>query len=597
MKVGVGDCFLDSGNFDLLGSVEGLFEAFPVRQISGCAVVWINYRYFQSVGICVNSRDIRKQLMTNLLTTFGVESDPKGKDGELHADRYGATGGAYHGGSGRCGCAGGFNAKGVGRTPLASEKVDFYHSHGYLSLTEAIREAIFSEIAISEVSTGAVPVVAIIAVDDKFDFLGIEERKAILVRPNFLRPAHFERSIFFGSVGSEGSDQYIDSARVKSAVKQYEFDCKSIKRLLFGLAKQLGELRALRLWQSQFTTSNLTVSHQLVDFGAFRSVLGWCRYVGAEGEKFGDEVEHLEPVARSLFYYSGKYLGYKITNNEIRGLLLECKGVIDSSFCSAIFRACKITTVKENSIQWLRLSTLFKEYYEYSQKRSVYLHLQGEGGGAWIYNSMIDRYRRGGSSSGSSDSIEQQLIDELYEAMSFDRLQHKSLGCPVSALLWMKPRDEMFYDKSMNNARVVGEQINLQADENDFELCSYIESQIMANRRVFSEVPLDYFVHSGITRTGVQTLYCINRYDKSEAIFINAFQVSGRIYIEDLCVDIKLLSKDLLSFDVDSVQIKQVVEAYLPNQEMEVVLGPYQLHIPAMYDYCKELRSEGLVLW
>src|SRR5206468_820219 len=108
----------------------------------------------------------------------------------FHADRYGATSGSAHGGSGRVGTNGPFNVKGLGRTPLASTMSDWQHSHGCLWLEEAVREAIYSEVADAEFPHGAVPVVAIIGTGIRHELEdGAVGERALLVRPSFLRLA------------------------------------------------------------------------------------------------------------------------------------------------------------------------------------------------------------------------------------------------------------------------------------------------------------------------------------------------------------------------------------------------------------------------
>ncbi|RNL00808.1 MchC protein, partial [Xanthomonas vasicola pv. vasculorum] len=82
---------------------------------------------------------------------------------------------------------------------------------------------------------------------------------ATLIRPAFLRLAHFERSLYFGTSGSSNSDQFQDSLRVKDAVHFADQHAKreagnpnglgvELSELYLRLAEQIAASRAHRLW-------------------------------------------------------------------------------------------------------------------------------------------------------------------------------------------------------------------------------------------------------------------------------------------------------------------------------------------------------------
>lgn len=199
---------------------------FPVGRLPDASLLWLNERWFHDLGMAIHDTPTRARISASLLERFAVTSIEAhcvaGSFGgqTLGADRYGGSGGAIHGGSGRCGSDGMLIAKGTGPTPLVSEAHDWSHSHGCLYLYDAIREAVASEILNAEAPHGAVPIVAII--DAGFSLARTDadepERCAILIRPAFLRLAHFERSLYFGTSGSANSDQFQDSLRVKDAI-------------------------------------------------------------------------------------------------------------------------------------------------------------------------------------------------------------------------------------------------------------------------------------------------------------------------------------------------------------------------------------------
>lgn len=272
----------------------------PVRPSKGARLVWINHHWLASQGCGVDDDTARQALASELLARFAVvvEEDSSKSGGSLWADRYGGSRGSPHGGSGRCAGIGGLNAKGIGRTPLASTAPLLNHADGRLPLHEALLEAVSAEIAALELPFGAVRTVAIIMLDD------LADGDAIIVRSNPVRPAHFERSIFFGDAGHPSSAQATDARRVESAVKAAlsgrVSGFKTVPHMLASIARQNGAAMALRLWQGRLLTSNLSIDGALLDFGSFRAVPSWRAHFGEADEVFGVDLAALEQAFWSL---------------------------------------------------------------------------------------------------------------------------------------------------------------------------------------------------------------------------------------------------------------------------------------------------------
>jgi hypothetical protein len=159
-----------------------------------------------------------------------------------------------------------------------SGDADSYHAQGGLSLEEAVRETVCSEVAGAEFPHGAVPVVALIDAgpgqqDDDGTTGG---RRVVLVRPGFVRLADMLRSARAGSSGAKGSDRAPDLLRTRDVIER--------------LGRQIGFSRAARLWPGPFSAANYTVDGALVDFRSFRSLPDWRRAFGeTESQPFGDE--------------------------------------------------------------------------------------------------------------------------------------------------------------------------------------------------------------------------------------------------------------------------------------------------------------------
>lgn len=290
---------------------------FPVKKFRNSTVLWLNLRWLLSQGVPVHDMRVRQQLERWLLDHFAVSTSGSSADADfepeelfLNADRYGRTGGSKAGGSGRCGSIGEFNAKGVGATPLVSRDTDWYHSHGCLWFEEAIREIVYSEIASSQLRHGSVPVIALIDTGSNIEWSDGSrgERRAIMVRPNFIRLAHLERTIFFGSAGTDDSDQAHDARRVDSFTNASLSMLGAsasvdglIEKSITSNYEQIVSGRVIRFWLGPFMSSNATVFGPAVDFGSARFVPSWARQHGEQsGPGFGDEQKSLVATLFSL---------------------------------------------------------------------------------------------------------------------------------------------------------------------------------------------------------------------------------------------------------------------------------------------------------
>lgn len=290
------------------------FLPFAAQRLERAAILWHNAEWFEQNGLDATER---QKVLAELLAHFGVTTGNAPHPGTsviLYAQRYGGTGGASHGGGGRAASRGGFNAKGIGRTPLASDAVDDLHANGCLWLHEAVRDIVWSTIACRSFPAGGVAAVCLID-------LGIEARnahgellrRAVLVRPDFRRPAEFERSRYFGSSGTPGSDQQLDALSVQRHVaalfelaSQGSADFHPIS-LFRQLGRQYGWCAAHRLWPGQFSSANVTLGGAFADFGAFCALPDWRRARRFYGETFGNEAVQIGEFARSLLYFLRKY--------------------------------------------------------------------------------------------------------------------------------------------------------------------------------------------------------------------------------------------------------------------------------------------------
>lgn len=207
------------------------------------------------------------------------------------ADRYGGFGISQNGGSGRAAAVGPFHIKGVGRTALVDPRTEAGHASGGAYLEECVRETIFSQIFAAEFPYGAVPSLAIFLTGVLQHWPeGISpptEKRCLLVRPLFLRPAHFDRALFFrnGEPAEAAADDRRVAAMCASAVRRWGAEgaaqvfIKSWERW----TEQLAYGYAHRLCHGGSTESNVALGGALLDFGASTSLPTWAPFVVAEG--------------------------------------------------------------------------------------------------------------------------------------------------------------------------------------------------------------------------------------------------------------------------------------------------------------------------
>lgn len=258
-----------------------------------------------------------------------------------HADRYGGPGIGLNGGSGRAAVVGGYHVKGIGRTPLVSALTDASHASGGAYLEEAVRETIFAEVVRNEFPHSAVPVLAILDTGLTQDWGTVRERRVLVVRPCFLRPAHFVRAVpFYSGNPTEGSQ---DSARVR-----HMFDAGTT---LLGKAQLVERCTALwtkwaeqlaysfvhRLPHGSNTISNVCLDGKLVDFGATSAVPSWADTATMLARVPFEALRTMLPrVLRSDAYYYARHLD----------AALGTEAVLDA-LCAQVEQSFRRTTVIE----------------------------------------------------------------------------------------------------------------------------------------------------------------------------------------------------------------------------------------------------------
>jgi len=314
------DAAIVDADYDKFG--PSFFVPVPIEREPLGRIFWLNLGWFRSYGAsCDNEAEVRA-LGRRLLDAFSIRTriSPAHEEAAVaRADRYGGTGGTAHGGSGRCVYLGRFNVKGIGRTPLVARDAET-HCDGVFLLTEGIRGAIYAELAHLESMHGAIRTVALIEVPP-FN-VPPEQRACLAVRPNFVRPAHLERSLLFGTAGFKGSDQYEDHKRVMAVRAALPPTQSNWLTMASNIAEEVGSLDAMRMSQGRFTSSNVSIRGEIADFETFRVFDTWhyVKNVRRDGHPFGKDLDALET---SAVHWSRLGIGRSASRGEVRTVIHE----------------------------------------------------------------------------------------------------------------------------------------------------------------------------------------------------------------------------------------------------------------------------------
>ncbi|MEW5837003.1 MAG: hypothetical protein AB1832_18225 [Pseudomonadota bacterium] len=277
--------------------------------LPGARVVWLNPRILRDDPAWHRCGADEQAYARHLLQccAFAIrESQGEPTHAVGHADRYGGPGLGHNGGSGRAAVLNGYHVKGLGRTPLVSADTEPGHASGGAYLEECVRETVLAEIVAAEFPHGAVPTLAIIDTGLtqtwQTDAGPKTERRCLLVRPNFLRPAHFERAVDYRS--GDPREGLKDTQRVRAMLREaarlwsVPALVADYRRFWVRWAEQLAYGFVHRLPHCGHSLSNVCLGGQLLDFGAMAAMPSWARIdTMPRGEPTGME---LEAVMRCL---------------------------------------------------------------------------------------------------------------------------------------------------------------------------------------------------------------------------------------------------------------------------------------------------------
>lgn len=551
------------GDADLSRLGPHLFATFPTRRFASPRVVWLNSRWFLGRGLAIDRPQVREAVERDLLRRCAfssrlphdLESDFQPGEGPLGlADRYGQTAGGINGGSGRCAIVDDLIVKGVGRTPLVSDMAEWRYSHGQMWLDEAIHEAIAAEVGHAELPCGAVPAVAIIDTGAVGHHENGREagRRALLVRPSFVRLGHLQRSIYFGQGGSPDSEQHLDALRTREALealwgaepRRGALGVKSdtLEQTIARLVDQLTFAQAHRLWSGEMSSSNLSVDGALVDLGAFKPLRDWSRYQPlVHMPPFGGEISALRAIAFSLSRLSARHGLNQASFEELRALIDRRAPV---AFRRAIRQGLGLDPEGEGD-EADGLVAAFEAYFAEQQKRISRWPMRtrpGWGHAAWM---NLHRARQRGRVDAQSQAFARQARACLEAMHPQDHTGRHGLAAAIARFL--TPRPFLYWEVTRRRATGLVGRLRLDEDPNGARarVAAFIDGIVTVSRRHWPGLPSHYVVLAQAVCPHTSLLHCLDLRGRREVVWIQALRHGDRSYFFDLVAGVDLPAESI----------------------------------------------------
>lgn len=345
---------------------EESFAAVTTRRIKNAKVAWVNVALLREMGIEVPAKmtpEFEKLILDSFayIIPDGIsESKLSPEEKVFYADRYGGSGGTAYG-SGRAMAAGRFQIKGGGRTPLVSKDLpqlptsyfnprkflkefeewfsEKGHSHGGLTLNESMVEAIWGEVLHKELPYGANRVVCILTTDLWIGHFNNEPR-AIMVRENSIRPAHFMRN----NVAIED-----DPAAEKARIQRLNKNIIQFFGQIAGLSQDASDAEKLAAGQKAFiekvankyateyvhsffhgstSPSNIEFDGRAIDHGPMTALDGFTKAISADVSPNGSLTYLREELLNQFFIdlrrtISGDLIHEVLLVPEVKAILAE----------------------------------------------------------------------------------------------------------------------------------------------------------------------------------------------------------------------------------------------------------------------------------
>lgn len=594
---------------------EDLLVPFPVRQLRNASLLWLNRRWFLERGIDITDTDTLDRVETWLVATFGYIS-PAADDKAAtfthrtkiaHADRYGSSGGtAPHGGSGRAAIYGCFQAKGVGITPLVGVSASLGHAHGCASLAEGIREAIYAEIVASEFPHGAIPVIALIdtglyfSSPDRSEKYDQDVRRAIVVRPCVLRPAHAERAALFSqSVTGYANSQASDAKRTRDVVRRWSFHgnheetsgIPSLRETLGRAAEQAAFGQVHRLFNGGYFSSNLSVTGELLDFGNMHALPDWsnARVLG-HAAGFGRELEAIDVLARSLDFHFRKYCEPNRYRDSAESLIAYAKARYRNGFareCLRLWQADNLADSDEAE-EIVRLTRAYFSDQQRKRRRYEFGLVVGKGADEasdeWLYDVVAKNFDLVNARHRTPASrVLEDVVRCLKRGFQTEPNPESRLWVSwITALRLLRPRNEVDRSALLQRIKNLMFHLNFAGQGSADRIADLIQKAVDHGRAHWPRLPSGLGVLAHVTRDGCSALLCSPGPSVPRQLWIQGIRLGGRVRLFDSWLPAEALGE--LDADVHGEYCSFLATGDGAGRADGFLLrlGPHEIRIPAM---------------
>ena len=390
------------------------------------------------------------------------------------------------------------------------------HAHGSMSLMEAIREAIFSEVSAAEFPNEAVPIIAIIdtglsfSSPDASDVYDQDVRRAIAIRPTAIRIAHAERApLFKQSVTGFQNVQAHDAERVSDviaawmdsemALSKLDSEVTVLQRLFSAMVEQIVFGQVHRLFCGGFFSSNVTISGGFLDFGNMHALPDWSRsQVHSVVEGAGAEMPLVETIIKSLSFYVAKY------RRTGKGAQLDGDfyAAIDQAYLDNWkMRSAQLFQLEDTPEQVkLPLYRILSNYYLAQQGiRNKYrfgkiVATTQRGSPSWIHAGIV------GGSRCAGGAMEAAVLKQL------DSHLRRYLSARKRRIAWHSAARLLSPRQALDRHTLLAELHSLTTAKkpapNRKEIAEYIDAKVNEGRRFWKHLPEESIVLGQVARGG-----------------------------------------------------------------------------------------------
>jgi hypothetical protein len=295
-------------------------------KIIGTTVPFITYKLKASRIIIYNPYELKEEIheeCSYLVSTNRTCDYLDHERGRLfYAERYGGSGILSHGGGSRCGVVDKFQVKGIGLNPVAGVTVEADYSTGRLRLINGVCEYFNARLIKSALPLGSVEHLAVIELPFEManTCTNTFMKTALLIREPAIRPAHFERAIFFKPLIKEFYSLFEkDSDRVRHSLKILIDEITTpnrdirdgindfLKSFLENCARQMATAFGKRIHHGAISSSNIDIRGRWLDLET-TTFLNWNDANPDNLRNLELEHRHILETIKHLTFYIEKYV-------------------------------------------------------------------------------------------------------------------------------------------------------------------------------------------------------------------------------------------------------------------------------------------------